>query len=127
MNISEFQKIKDQITDLNTQIEVLKEKIVKEFIRKDRTIPEIAHWYGVKHSEVIDVLIERQAFEDIGLIEWMEQNVSSKSLFRGIEFFQHYHTPTVETCMQVLGMDESTAKLSQVYHVHHYKQKAKQH
>ena len=123
---SEFQKIKAQIDDLNTQIEVLKEKIIKEFIRKERTLPEFANWYAVNVIEVVDVLIERQAFEDIGFIEWIEQNVSSKSLFKGAEFFQYSPEPTVEKAREILGMDESTAKLSQVYHTHYYKQKAKQ-
>ena len=120
---SEFQKIKAQIDDLNTQIEVLKEKIVKEFIRKERTLPEISNWYAVNAIEVVDVLIERQAFEDIGLIEWIEQNVSSKSLFKGVEFFQHSPEPTVEKAREILGMDESTVKFSQAYHAHHYRNK----
>jgi len=68
-------------------------------------------------------LIERQKFEDIGLIEWVEQNVSSKSLFKGVEFFQYSAEPTVEKAREILGLDESTAKFSQLYHTHYYRNK----
>jgi len=122
---SELQKIKDQIAELEYQIHEIKQKVVKSF-KENFTLPELSHTHGIKVLEALDILIEAHEENQIDFVTWIERNVSSKSLFKGVEYFTKIANPTIKEGRDILGLDESTLKLSQLYAREIAKRKADQ-
>ena len=88
---------------------------IQQLLDAKQNLPEIARRTRLSIDVVVDKMIEMHHAEIHDLVFWVEENVNSKALFKGVEYFKNVKRPTILECTSVLGLNEPTAKICQFY------------
>jgi ATP-dependent DNA helicase RecQ len=90
-------------------------KAVKRMFQENLTLPEIAKAADLKLDTVVTYLCNLHEIGQVDLVPWIEQNINSKSLFKGVEYFQRVTSPSLKEAHVTLDLDYNTLKFAYLY------------
>ena len=99
--------------ELQAELET-RDSVLRMFM-ENVSIPEITNILGLTMTRTIDILIDLSAADKVDLIPWIERNINSKSLYKGVEYFTKVSRPSFEEAHMTIGLDYSTLKFCKVY------------
>ncbi len=88
---------------------------VKSLFQDNVTLPEIAEMCNLRLSTVCSYLRDLHKTNHVDLIPWIERNVNSKSLFKGVEYFERVRKPSLKEAHLTLGLDYNTLLFCSLY------------
>jgi hypothetical protein len=88
---------------------------VKSLFLLNLTLPEIAQQCGLAMSTVCGYLRDLHDANHVDLIPWIERNINSKSLFKGVEYFERVRKPGLKEAHLTLGLDYNTLLFCSLY------------
>ncbi|MCB9231682.1 MAG: helix-turn-helix domain-containing protein [Bacteroidia bacterium] len=93
--------------------------VVSRYFKEGWNVGEIAREMELKESTIYNYLEKLHQEGVIDMRPWIEENVDSKVLYKGAEFFRQAETPELKAAFQVLGIDYNTLKLCRLYVAEH--------
>lgn len=107
----------DDIVRASTLVKVGKGSYpkIQQMFSEGYKIPTIAEALGIKISTVSEHLRELHAVGKVDLIPWIEKEVPSKELFKGVEYFKNVKNPTVKEAFETLGIAYETLHYCKLY------------
>ena len=88
---------------------------VKKMFTDNFTLPEIARVATLKVDTVVKYLCDLHEIGQVDMVPWIEKNISSKSLFKGVEYFTKVQSPTLKEANSTLGLDYNTLRFAWLY------------
>ncbi len=88
---------------------------VKKMFVENFTLPEIARVATLKVDTVVRYLCDLHEIGQVDMVPWIEKNISSKSLFKGVEYFSRVQAPTLREAYSTLGLDYNTLRFAWLY------------
>ncbi|RMG66641.1 MAG: hypothetical protein D6722_14610 [Bacteroidetes bacterium] len=112
--VSEMRQIDDE-TGVYSRANSAGHRVVQELFEAGFGIEEIAHRRDIKPQTVRDYLETLHRAGRLDLRPWIEEQVDSKDLHRGIEYFNSVETPRLKEAQELLGLDFDILKLCRLY------------
>ncbi|HEX2901639.1 MAG TPA: RQC domain-containing protein [Bacteroidia bacterium] len=88
---------------------------VKKMFTDNFTLPEIARVASLKIDTVVRYLCNLHEIGQVDMVPWIEKNINSKSLFKGVEYFTRVQAPTLREGYATLGLDYNTLRFAYLY------------
>jgi len=87
----------------------------KELFQKGKTVTEIAKAKKVSEKTVQSYLEKLHLCGEIDMKPWIEENLDSKKLYKGAEYFKQVDNPKMKEAYEVLGLDYEELRLCKLY------------
>ena len=101
-------KLKERVTQKKYQY-------VKRQLLQDRSVTEIAKLMGLTPATIYRYMGDLADAEEFNFEDWVESNVDSKKLHKGMDFFRRVKNPTLKSAFESLGIDYNTLHLCKMY------------
>jgi HRDC domain/RQC domain len=88
---------------------------VKALFLENLTLPEIAQACNLQLGTVCHYLRNLHYANAVDLVPWIERNLNSKALFRGVEYFERVSRASLKEANLVLGLDFNTLQFCLLY------------
>jgi ATP-dependent DNA helicase RecQ len=88
---------------------------VKTMFTDNLTLPEIAKAAALKVDTVVKYLCDLHEIGDVDMVPWIEKNINSKSLFKGVEYFNKVTEPSLAEGRAILGLDINVLRFAYLY------------
>ena len=69
----------------------------------------------LKGDKMVHYLCDLHEIGHVDMVLWIEKNISSKSLFKGVEYFNRVQAPTLKEAYSTLGLDYNTLRFAWLY------------
>jgi HRDC domain/RQC domain len=90
-------------------------RFVRTKVLEDRNIKTIAEMIGYDLGRIERILQDLHTDSEIDLRAWIEGQVGSKLLYKGVDYFRKAGDQTLNTAQKALGLDMASLVLSRLY------------
>lgn len=90
-------------------------RFVRGKVLEERGLQSISEMIGFDFARIERILQDLHADAEMDLRAWIEGQVSSKLLYKGVDYFRKANDQTINTAQKALGLDMPTLVLSRLY------------